>query len=87
MNIGQKKLSNTFKNFFESEKSSGILLIICTVVSLLMANSGISENYLSMWQIHIGSLSIEHWINNALMAVFLLLIGLEHQRELYNGEL
>ena len=87
MNIGQKKLSNTFKNFFESEKSSGILLIICTVVSLLIANSGISENYLSMWQIHIGSLSIEHWINDALMAVFFLLIGLELQRELYNGEL
>lgn len=87
MGIGQKNLLNTFRNFFESEKSSGILLIICTVVSLLIANSGISENYMSIWQIHVGGLSIEHWINDALMAIFFLLIGLELEREFYNGEL
>lgn len=87
MDIGQKKLSNTFRNFFESEKSSGILLIISTVVSLSLANSIIGANYLGMWQVHIGGLSVEHWINDALMAVFFLLIGLELERELYNGEL
>ena len=87
MDVGQKKLSNTFRNFFESEKSSGILLIICTVVSLLIANSVFSENYLSIWRVQVGGLSIEHWINDALMAVFFLLIGLELERELYNGEL
>lgn len=87
MDVGQKKLSNTFKNFFESEKSSGILLIICTVVSLLISNSALSENYLSIWQTQLGGLSVEHWINDALMAVFFLLIGLELQRELSNGEL
>lgn len=87
MDDGQKPLSNTFGNFFASEKSSGILLIICTVVSLSLANSIIGADYLGIWQVHIGSLSIEHWINDALMAVFFLLIGLELERELYNGEL
>ena len=82
-----KKISSTFKNFFESEKSSGILLIICTVVSLALANSVIGANYLAMWHVHVGGLSVEHWVNDALMAVFFLLIGLELHRELYNGEL
>jgi len=81
------KLSNTFKRFSESEKSGGILLVICTVVSLLLANSIIGANYLSIWQILVGGLSFEHWINDALMAVFFLLIGLELERELYSGEL
>ena len=87
MSVVQRKLSNTFKTFFESEKSSGILLILCTGVSLLLANSIIGANYLSIWQIYVGGLSVEHWINDALMAIFFLLIGLELERELYNGEL
>ncbi len=87
MGVVQRKLSNTFNDFFNSEKSSGILLIICTIVSLLITNSVIGANYLSLWQMYIGGLSVEHWINDALMAVFFLLIGLELERELYNGEL
>ena len=82
-----RALSTTFNSFVESEKSSSILLIICTAVSLLLANSAIGAEYLSMWQVEVGGLSIEHWINDALMAVFFLLIGLELERELYNGEL
>ena len=87
MGIVQRKLSNTFKDFFGSEKSSGILLIICTIVSLLLANSIVGANYLSLWQMYVGGLSVEHWVNDALMAVFFLPIGLELERELYNGEL
>ena len=87
MDAVRKALSNTFNDFFESEKSSGILLIICTVISLLLANSVLGANYLSIWQVYVGGLSVEHWINDALMAVFFLLIGLELERELYNGEL
>ncbi len=83
----QQRLSNTFNQFFDSEKSGGILLIICTVISLLVANSPISADYLSWWQKQVGGLSIEHWINDALMAIFFLLIGLELERELYIGEL
>ena len=87
MAIVQKKLSKTFKTFFDSEKSSGILIVICTVVSLLLANSIVGERYLSIWHFHVAGMSIEQWINDALMAVFFLLIGLELERELYNGEL
>jgi NhaA family Na+:H+ antiporter len=87
MGVIQRKLSNTFKNFFDSEKSSGILLIICTIVSLIITNSIIGANYLSLWQMYIGGLSLEHWVNDALMAIFFLFIGLELERELYVGEL
>ena len=87
MGIVQQRLSDTFNKFFDSEKSSGILLIICTVLSLLMTNSSIGTAYVSLWQEDVGGLSLEHWINDGLMAIFFLLIGLELERELYNGEL
>jgi NhaA family Na+:H+ antiporter len=87
MGIVQRNLSDTFNRFFASEKSSGILLILCTVFSLLMANSSIGTTYLSVWQGYVGGLSLEHWINDGLMAIFFLLIGLELERELYSGEL
>jgi NhaA family Na+:H+ antiporter len=87
MTITQRKLSQTFKRFFESEKAGGILLIICTVVSLLLANSPLGEDYLHIWHVYVVGLSIEHWVNDALMAIFFLLVGLELERELYNGEL
>jgi len=87
MAVVQRKLSKSFKRFFDSEKSSGILLIICTGISLLLANSIVGANYLSIWHVYLGGLSVEHWINDALMAVFFLFIGLELEREFYNGEL
>jgi NhaA family Na+:H+ antiporter len=87
MGVVQRKLSKTFNNFFHSEKSSGILLIICTIISLVITNSILGANYLSIWQMYVGGLSIEHWINDGLMAIFFLFIGLELERELYNGEL
>ena len=80
-------LSRTFNNFFESEKSGGILLIVCTLVSLLLANSALGSAYLDFWHAKLGGLSLEHWINDGLMAVFFLFVGLELERELYNGEL
>jgi len=80
-------LTNTFDKFFDSEKSSGILLIICTLAAILITNSSYGHEYLSFWQVEIGGLSVEHWVNDGLMAIFFLLIGLELERELYIGEL
>jgi len=80
-------LSNTFNKFFDSEKSSGIFLIICTVLAILLTNSSIGHDYLNIWQMKLSGLSLEHWINDGLMAIFFLLIGLELERELYIGEL
>lgn len=82
-----RTLSTTFQNFFDSEKSSGILLLVCTAISLLITNSSLGPDYVAGWQTRVGGLSLEHWINDALMAIFFLLIGLELERELYNGEL
>ena len=87
MGTVRRDLSNTFQRFFDSHKSSGILLIACTVISLLITNSSIGADYSSLWQTRVGALSLEHWINDALMAIFFLLIGLELERELYSGEL
>jgi len=87
MDLASRTLSNTFNEFFDSEKSGGNLLIVCTIVSLVIANSPIGPDYLSFWQSNVGGLSLEHWINDALMAIFFLLIGLELERELYIGEL
>jgi NhaA family Na+:H+ antiporter len=63
------------------------LLIACTVVSLVVANTAAGGGYLAFWHAYLGPLSVEHWVNDGLMAVFFLLIGLELERELYNGEL
>lgn len=83
----------TFKNFFRSEATGGIVLIFCVCVSLIVANSRLGddfENLLSM-QIGIASAGLRYpvllWINDGLMAVFFLLIGLEIKRELVEGEL
>jgi NhaA family Na+:H+ antiporter len=80
-------LTDTFNRFVKSEQFGGALLLACTVVSLLLANSPLAAQYMAFWHAKAGPLSIEHWINDALMAVFFLLIGLELERELYVGEL
>lgn len=87
MKTTQRRLSKSFKAFFNNEKSGSILLILCTVVSLIIANSVLGESYLHFWHSYLGTLSIEHWVNDGLMAIFFLLIGLELKRELYVGEL
>ena len=87
MNIVKRNLSKSFNDFFHSEKASGMLLILCTLISLAITNTIWGANYLRMWQMDVGSLSAEHWINDGLMAIFFLLIGLELERELYVGEL
>ncbi|MBU1362530.1 MAG: Na+/H+ antiporter NhaA [Gammaproteobacteria bacterium] len=87
MTMLQTTLSSSFNRFFESEKSSGIVLIFCTIISLLVANSAFGPAYLDFWHIKVAGLSLEHWANDALMAVFFLFVGLELERELYVGEL
>lgn len=81
------KLTRLFKDFFATEKASGLVLLVCTAVSLILANSSASENYFSLLHLQLGDNSITHWINEGLMTIFFLLIGLELERELYNGEL
>ena len=89
------ELSKLFRNFFDSEKIGGFILLGCTLISLLIANSGWGEAYDHFWHRNIdlsfGSVklrhSLVHWINDGLMTIFFLLVGLEIERELYKGEL
>lgn len=76
-----------FKDFFESEKSGGLTLIFFTVISLILTNSSFQNEYIGIWEKSFAGMSLEHWINDALMAIFFLLIGLELKREFQIGEL
>ncbi|HLA06818.1 MAG TPA: Na+/H+ antiporter NhaA [Anaerolineales bacterium] len=89
------KLTKLFTEFFESEQASGVILILATITSIAIANSSFGSDYLEFWHLKVGfewggftpRQTVEHWINDGLMAIFFLLIGLEIERELYAGEL
>jgi Na+:H+ antiporter, NhaA family len=89
------KFKQLFLDFLESEQSSGILLIVCTVMSLVLANSRFGVEYQHLWHTNIGfsfgnlhpQQSFLHLIDDGLMTVFFLLIGLEIEHEVYIGEL
>lgn len=87
------KLSTLFKDFTGSEKNAGLVLVFCIGLSLLLANLSGGENYIHFWHQHLDAgipgldLSMEHWINDGLMSIFFLMVGLEIERELYIGEL
>lgn len=84
-----------FKKFISSEQAGGTMLIICTTIALMLGNSHISEEFFKFWEIKLGisangyifEKTLHHWINDGLMAVFFLLIGLEIKREIISGEL
>lgn len=79
-------LTQLFKDFFKSEKSGGIILICCTVASLVLTHI-FSNQYSDIWNLPIAGHTLVQWINDGLMAIFFLLIGLELEREIYIGEL
>ena len=81
------KITKLYNAFFESEKSSGLFLISCTLFSLVLANSAIGSAYFYFWHTNLAGNSLEYWINDGLMTIFFLLIGLELEREVYDGEL
>lgn len=88
-------ITSLFRAFFNSEKIGGILLLLCTVISLIIANTALGDGYTHFWHsrldlsfgpVHLDH-TVEQWINDGLMTVFFLLVGLEIERELYRGEL
>ena len=92
INSLQSQLSKTFLAFFSSQKISGGLLLIATIISLGLSNSSHSMSYISLWtkEFEIFGLphfSLLHIINEGLMTVFFFFVGIEIKRELISGEL
>jgi len=81
------RITKLFKEFFDSEKAGGVTLIACTVISLILANSYLGTDYHNFWHTQLAGHSVIHWVNDGLMTFFFLLIGLELEREIYQGEL
>lgn len=75
------------RRFFDSEASGGMILMGVTVIALILANSPLAPAYFGILKTYVFGLSILHWINDALMAVFFLLVGLEIKREMLDGQL
>jgi Na+:H+ antiporter, NhaA family len=91
----RRRMRTFFQEFIRTEASSGILLMACTLLALLWANSPLAGLYHALWGVHfvigIDALMLDeillHWINDGLMAIFFLVVGLEIKREILMGEL
>ncbi|HEY4655354.1 MAG TPA: Na+/H+ antiporter NhaA [Cyclobacteriaceae bacterium] len=89
------KLLKPFHNFIQVESSSGVVLLICTVVAMILSNSPLREAYHNLWEYEFSlgiagfsvSKSLHYWINDGLMAMFFFVVGLELKREIMGGEL
>lgn len=81
------KAASLFNDFFNSEKAGGLILVFVTIISLAISNSPWSHAYVGFWEIQFAGHDLVHWINDGLMTIFFLLIGLELEREIYDGEL
>ncbi len=77
----------TFRRFLDSEAAGGLLLMAVATLAIVTANSPMAPAYFDALHAYIGPLSLQHWINDALMAVFFLMVGLEIKREMTDGQL
>jgi NhaA family Na+:H+ antiporter len=90
-----RRLTGPIAQFMQVQASSGIVLLLATIVALVLANSPWSSSFLGFWETELGfhlggvemSHSIKHWVNDGLMGIFFFVIGLEVKRELVIGEL
>jgi NhaA family Na+:H+ antiporter len=82
-----RRFSMTFRRFVSSEASGGIILMASAALALMIANSPLAEQYHALQHVELGPLSAHHWINDGLMTLFFLLVGLEIKRELLDGHL
>lgn len=89
------KVRGMLHSFLESQTSGGLVLLICTVIALVVANVPALQHLQELWHVEAGisignfkiEMSVMHWINDALMAVFFFVVGLEIKREMLVGEL
>lgn len=90
-----EKIATPFERFIHAQTTTGLILMVMTVIALLLANTPLTEAYADFFHTHIDvqvgswnlSHTIHHWINDGLMAIFFFIIGLEIKREILVGEL
>jgi NhaA family Na+:H+ antiporter len=87
INIRLSTLGRLFREFYDSEKTAGFLLFFLTVFSMLLSNSEYAKDWVALWGRPLAGQQLEFWINDGLMTLFFLMIGLELEREIYIGEL
>ncbi|MGE0281400.1 MAG: Na+/H+ antiporter NhaA [Rhizobiaceae bacterium] len=78
---------SVFREFLDSEAAGGIILMAAAALALIIANSPLAPAYFGALKAYVGPLNVAHWVNDALMAVFFLLVGLEIKREFLDGQL
>lgn len=78
---------SVLRAFLNSEATGGIILIAAAALAMAVANSGLAPTYFEALETKLGPLSTHHWINDGLMALFFLLVGLEIKREFVDGHL
>src|SRR5215212_9120030 len=85
--VPRHRPASALRSLLVGEAGGGLVLMAAAALALAMANSPIAPAYFGVLKTYVGGLSILHWINDALMAVFLLLVGLEIKREFLDGQL
>ena len=84
---GSSRSGSRLQRFMASEAAGGIVLLVASVLALIIANSPWATTYFEALQVKLAGLSLLHWINDGLMAIFFLLVGLEVKREFLEGQL
>ncbi|MBO9559761.1 MAG: Na+/H+ antiporter NhaA [Caulobacter sp.] len=87
MMTAQPRAISALRAFLKSESAGGLLLMGAAALALIVANSPLADAYFHILHLYVGGLSVGHWVNDGLMAVFFLLVGLEIKREMVDGEL
>ena len=83
----RRRPASAFRDLLNSEAGGGLVLMAAAAIALIVANSPLGPAYFGVLKAYVGPLSVLHWINDALMAVFFLLVGLEIKREFLDGQL
>ena len=82
-------------DFLHTEAAGGVVLLVAAAVALVWANSPFQDSYVELWHTHLSislgdhtlDLDLQEWVNDGLMTIFFLVVGLEIKRELVEGEL
>lgn len=81
------RINSTLRRFLGSESSGGLVLMAVAALAILLANSPLASLYFGALKVYLGPMSVLHWVNDGLMAIFFLMVGLEIKREMVDGQL